>query len=141
MFKNLHLCGIELCLKLFNLRVCQPRIVNSALEMRRVLSKNILGCGIQMIGKVPGEMADELEWLTRELKGVVRKVKNSAPGVDIRYGLVVYRDRGDEYVVRNYGFTDSQSKMVGWLRKQHASGGGDYPEAAAESLASGAALN
>ncbi len=88
-----------------------------------------------------GSMSDELEWLTRELRGIVRAAKRSAPGVDIRYGLIVYRDHGDDFVVKNYGFTSRQSEMVGWLRKQDANGGGDYPEAAAAALAAGATMN
>ena len=88
-----------------------------------------------------GSMSDELDWLTRELRGIVRAAQRSAPGVDIRYGLIVYRDQGDAYVVKNYGFTSRQSEMQGWLRKQDANGGGDYPEAAAAALAAGAGLN
>jgi len=88
-----------------------------------------------------GSMGDELEWLTRELRGIVRAAQRSAPGVSIRYGLIVYRDEGDDYVVRNYGFTNRQSQMVAWLRKQQANGGGDYPEAAAAALKAGASLD
>jgi hypothetical protein len=88
-----------------------------------------------------GSMHDELDWLTRELSGIVRAARRAAPGVDIRYGLVVYRDKGDAYVVRNYGFTGSEQQMIGWLRAQEAAGGGDYPEAAAAALRAGAGLN
>lgn len=87
-----------------------------------------------------GSMGDELTWLTRELRGIVGAARRSAPGVNIRYGLIVYRDNGDEYVVRNYGFTNSQSQMARWLHDQNASGGGDYPEAAAAALRAGANL-
>jgi len=88
-----------------------------------------------------GSMADELQWLSKELNSIVRQAKRAAPGVDVRYGLIVYRDHGDEYVLRNYGFTTSQGEMQKWLRAQNAGGGGDYPEAAADALAAGAALN
>lgn len=88
-----------------------------------------------------GSMQDELDWLTRELRGIVRQARQVAPEASIRFGLVIYRDHGDEYVVRNFGFTRSQSQMVRWLRAQRASGGGDYPEAAAQALEAGAALN
>ncbi|MEP3345596.1 MAG: vWA domain-containing protein [Litoreibacter sp.] len=87
-----------------------------------------------------GSMADELAWLTKELKGLTRQAKRAASGVDIRYGLVVYRDDGDAYVVKNYGFTKQQSQMQGWLRQQSAGGGGDYPEAAGRALASAAGM-
>ena len=88
-----------------------------------------------------GSMQDELDWLTRELSGIVRAARRAAPGVDIRYGLIVYRDQGDDYVVRTYGFTGSEGQMISWLRAQRAEGGGDYPEAAAAALRAGAALN
>lgn len=88
-----------------------------------------------------GSMGDEIEWLRRELRGVVNTARREAPGVNIRYGLVVYRDQGDAYVVRNYGFTSRQGTMLGWLRATEASGGGDYPEAAAGALRAAANLD
>jgi hypothetical protein len=88
-----------------------------------------------------GSMGDELAWLTRELRSIVRTAQRSAPDVDIRYSLIVYRDRGDEYTVRNYGFTSNQAQMARWLRAQSADGGGDYPEAAADALEAAVALD
>ncbi|EPX80938.1 VWA domain-containing protein [Litoreibacter arenae] len=85
-----------------------------------------------------GSMADEIAWLTKELRGFVGQAKRAAPRVDIRYGLVVYRDDGDAYVVKNYGFTKQRRQMQSWLSAQSANGGGDYPEAAARALASAA---
>jgi hypothetical protein len=87
-----------------------------------------------------GSMGDEIAWLRRELRGIVRTARRAAPGVDIRYGLILYRDRGDAYVVQNYGFTDSAARMQSWLNAAEAQGGGDYPEAAAAALRAGAAL-
>lgn len=87
-----------------------------------------------------GSMADELRWITEELKSIVRSARRNSPGIDIRYGLIVYRDNGDNYVVRNFGFTKSERQMQRWLRSQNASGGGDYPEAAAAALEAGVAM-
>lgn len=81
-----------------------------------------------------GSMGDELAWLTKEFSGIVRQVRRAAPGVDIRYGLVAYRDVGDAYEVQNYGFTDQKRQMQSWLRNLDADGGGDYPEAADRAL-------
>ena len=88
-----------------------------------------------------GSMGDELAWLTKELSSIVRAAKRKAPGVNIRYGLILYRDQGDQYVVKNLGFTNSSSQMRAWLRAQNADGGGDYPEAAADAMAAAEALN
>ncbi|NJM84549.1 MAG: VWA domain-containing protein, partial [Tabrizicola sp.] len=88
-----------------------------------------------------GSMGDEIAFLNKELVGIVRSAARSAPGVDIRYGLVAYRDHGDEYVVKTYGFTGRPGEMAGWLRQLSAGGGGDYPEAAAAALTAGVGLN
>ena len=94
---------------------------------------------LALVVDTTGSMADELEWLTRDLFRIVEQARKIKPDVDIRYGLIVYRDQGDEYVVRNYGFTKNRSEMRDWLRGEKAAGGGDYPEAAAQAL--GAAID
>ncbi len=88
-----------------------------------------------------GSMGDELAWLTKEFQGIVRVAKRAAPGVNIRYGLIAYRDDGDTYKVKNFGFTQTQSEMQRWLRSLNAGGGGDYPEAAAEAFEAAAGLS
>jgi hypothetical protein len=87
-----------------------------------------------------GSMGDELDWLKRDLRRMTKAARDTDPGLSIRYGLVMYRDQGDDFVVRNYGFTRRESQMLGWLRAQDASGGGDYPEAAAEALRTAVSL-
>ena len=58
-----------------------------------------------------GSMTDDLEWLTRDLEKIVQSARSAAPGVDIRQGLILYRDEGDDYVVRNLGFTHKAGTM------------------------------
>lgn len=82
-------------------------------------------------------MGDEIAFLQRELIGITRAAARKAPGLSIRYGLVAYRDQGDDYVVRSYGVTESSATMAGWLHGLSAGGGGDYPEAAAAALKAG----
>ena len=88
-----------------------------------------------------GSMGDEIAFLQKELIGITRAATRKAPGVSIRYGLVAYRDVGDEYVVKTYGFTGNAATMNGWLRGLSADGGGDYPEAAAAALKAGVGLD
>ena len=96
---------------------------------------------LALVVDTTGSMADELDWLTRDLFRIVEQARKISPDVNIRYGLVVYRDQGDAYVVRNYGFTKNRRVMRDWLRGEKASGGGDYPEAAAQALATAVDLN
>ncbi|MEO0944084.1 MAG: vWA domain-containing protein [Pseudomonadota bacterium] len=88
-----------------------------------------------------GSMEDELAWLERDLIRVVDQARKIRTGLRIRYGLVTYKDQGDEYVARNYGFTDNARTMRDWLRGERASGGGDYPEASALALKTAVGLD
>ena len=83
---------------------------------------------------VTGSMGDELRYLTDEFESIVERVEARYPGVDLRFGLVAYRDRGDQFVVRRYDFTRSAQEMRQRLGALEATGGGDYPEAMDEAL-------
>jgi hypothetical protein len=75
-------------------------------------------------------MADELNYLRVELDNIVASVHRMFPNVEQRYALIVYRDEGDEYVVRNViDFTSSLPNFRTKLAAQSAQGGGDTPEA------------
>jgi hypothetical protein len=76
-----------------------------------------------------GSMGDEIDYLKAELRAILADLRRSHPGLDIRLGLVAYRDQGDVYVTRTYPFVSSLDAMQSNLRAQYADGGGDYPEA------------
>ncbi len=85
-----------------------------------------------------GSMGDEIRYLKEELSDVVRRVKaESEQTVDIRVSANVYRDKGDEYVVRSFPFTNDMSKVLTDLNAQNAGGGGDFEEAVEEGLDDG----
>ena len=81
-----------------------------------------------------GSMGDELNYLTAELRNIITVIREKYPQLGIRYGLVVYRDTGDEYIVRSSAFTDDVDEMEVLLQNQRAAGGGDYPEAMEQGL-------
>ncbi|MDM8563266.1 hypothetical protein QUF54_07925, partial [Candidatus Marithioploca araucensis] len=56
------------------------------------------------------------------------------PQIRMRFGLVVYRDKSDRYIVRDFPFTESLNDMQIQLSEQEAQGGGDYPEAMEQAL-------
>jgi hypothetical protein len=82
-----------------------------------------------------GSMSDELHYITTEIRDIISQVHDHHPQVLIRFGLVVYRDEGDEYVVKSFDFTDSLNLMQIQLSEQRAQAGGDYPEAMEQALA------
>jgi hypothetical protein len=81
-----------------------------------------------------GSMADELAYLQNEIDGVVAQVHAAYPQVDVRLGLVVYRDTVDIYLTRTFDFTTSLPTFDQNLRAQSAAGGGDYPESMEKGL-------
>jgi hypothetical protein len=76
-----------------------------------------------------GSMSDELNYITREFETIISNINTTFQVDEMRFSLVVYRDLGDEYVVRDYDFTSSIKDMKKTLSDQYSSGGGDYPEA------------
>lgn len=84
---------------------------------------------LALVVDTTGSMGDELEYLKSELRSIVRTVHDRFPQVDLRIGLVFYRDTGDEYVTRPFDFTADIAAVRKNLRDQSAAGGGDIPEA------------
>jgi hypothetical protein len=82
-----------------------------------------------------GSMGDELEYLKVEMKDIVARVSAAYPDVVQRWALILYRDVGDEYVVRTFDFTSTLSTFQSALSAQAAGGGGDFPEAPDQALA------
>ncbi len=81
-----------------------------------------------------GSMGDEMRYLAKEFDAIVSNVEKKHPNVDIRFGLTLYRDKGDDYVVKNFKFTSNKNKMKSQLENQSANGGGDYPEVMDEGI-------
>jgi hypothetical protein len=83
---------------------------------------------IALVIDTTGSMGDELEYLKVEVRDIARKIARENPGVAQRWGLVVYRDDGDDYVTESVDFRDINA-FVAMLGHHTANGGGDEPEA------------
>ena len=87
-----------------------------------------------------GSMGDEISRIKSTLLSVTDKLRSdAAQGVDLRYGAVLYRDIGDEYVTRRHAFTDDLAGFDSALQTIRAAGGGDGPESLNQGLAVGVA--
>jgi hypothetical protein len=89
---------------------------------------------IMFVVDATGSMGDEIRYLKTELLDVINRAGIELPGVQIRMGSVFYRDKGDEYVTRPFGFTTNANELTNFVKNQEANGGGDYPEAVDEAL-------
>lgn len=82
-----------------------------------------------------GSMADEIEYLKSEVSDIAARIAADFPNVSQRWALILYRDTGDEYVVRSFDFTASLATFQSNLAAQSAGGGGDYAESPDQALA------
>lgn len=92
-------------------------------------SEKVTKLDLMLMVDTTGSMSDELEYLKKELDNVIGQVANENQTLSIRVSVNFYRDEGDEYVIREFGFTDKTDVALKQLSEQYASGGGDEPEA------------
>jgi Mg-chelatase subunit ChlD len=81
-----------------------------------------------------GSMGDEISQIQNTIASIAERVDGIEPRPDLRFGLVAYRDRGDEYVTRVYDFTPDVAQFQQLLASVRADGGGDTPESLNEGL-------
>jgi hypothetical protein len=117
-----------------NLDLTQPSAQPLELTLTNFQASAPQALDFMLVMDATGSMGDEMTYLTSEFRSIVNTVKSQFPAVSTRFGLIVYRDLGDEYVVRNFDFTDSVETMQVQLAAQRADGGGDYPEAMEQAL-------
>lgn len=81
-----------------------------------------------------GSMGDEISSVQKTIKGIADKIQNMPSNPKIRYSLVSYKDRVDDYRVKRYDFTSNLDNFQEILNDLSARGGGDYRESMNEGL-------
>ncbi|MBI5507616.1 MAG: AgmX/PglI C-terminal domain-containing protein [Deltaproteobacteria bacterium] len=75
-----------------------------------------------------GSMQSQIDRLKTTLQAIHFQLTELPTKPDIRFGLVAYRDRGDDYVTRVTQFTADVDLFQSQINKLDADGGGDTPE-------------
>jgi von Willebrand factor type A domain len=81
-----------------------------------------------------GSMGDEIDRLKASVDTIASRVSSLPGQPDLRMGMTIYRDKGDEFVTRNTDLTSDIQSFRRSLAKVEAGGGGDVPEALDEGL-------
>ena len=76
-----------------------------------------------------GSMGDEIAYLQAELQDVIQRSLVANKTLDVRLGSVFYRDTTDNYLTQSTPLSSDPQKTIDFIATQHATGGGDYPEA------------
>ncbi len=79
-------------------------------------------------------MTGLIEGAKQKIWSIANQFISAKPAPELKFGLVAFRDRGDEYVVRSFGLTDDIDTVYAKLREFRAEGGGDMPESVNEGL-------
>src|SRR5262249_18124702 len=82
-----------------------------------------------------GSMDGLIEGAKQKIWSIANEMISAQPTPELKLGLIGYRDRGDEYVVKSFSLTDDIDAIYGHLREFQAAGGGDAPESVNEALA------
>jgi hypothetical protein len=90
---------------------------------------------ISLVIDTTGSMGDEIGYLQVELDSISKSIADRYPNAEQRWSLIAYKDVGDEWVTRDFAFTDDLAAMREHLNAQSAGGGGDFPEAPDAALA------
>jgi hypothetical protein len=81
-----------------------------------------------------GSMGDEIAVVKKSLVDMIAEIEGGTPRPDVRFGLVIYRDRDDEFVTKLFNLTDDTDSVIKQVNAIEASGGGDEPESVNEAL-------
>ncbi|HEU5099184.1 MAG TPA: vWA domain-containing protein, partial [Roseiflexaceae bacterium] len=81
-----------------------------------------------------GSMGDEIAQIQQTIISIAERIDQIQPRPELHFGLVSYRDRGDDYVTRVDDFTTDVAAFQQRLLATRADGGGDEPESLNEGL-------
>jgi hypothetical protein len=91
-----------------------------------------VGLDVALVIDTTDSMQFVIDDVKRQLSQLVGAIQRMVP--TSRIGVVVYRDKGDEYVVKWSDFSFHTAKLQEFLSHINADGGGDFEEAVKEAL-------
>ena len=97
------------------------------------------GIRLMFVVDVTGSMGDELSYLKAELGLVISEIARLNANVPVSLSVLFYRDEGDSEKFNFVDFVSVTNKkdfnaLIGKVKGEYASGGGDYEEAVDEAL-------
>lgn len=104
-----------------------PRSLSIDLSERRAVP-NPLPVDVLFVLDTTGSMGEEIERLRSTIEIINANIAALKPKPALRFGMVLYRDREDEYVTKTVPFTADLDAFRAALDEVNAGGGGDTPE-------------
>lgn len=82
-----------------------------------------------------GSMGGELREVQQRVRQLALDLAAAREGERLRWGIVAYRDRGDDYVTRTFDLSEDVGAAEAFLSSLRAGGGGDGPESVVAAVA------
>ena len=103
------------------------RLQNLIMDYQRTPYKQI-PLDILFILDTTGSMGEEIQRLKSTIEIIQLNLTGMTPKPNVRFGMVLYKDKGDEYRTKIIPFTNNVDDFSAELNKVSAGGGGDGPE-------------
>ena len=113
--------------RLYKIKRKGKRRINLKWEAPRALGQTV-PVDIVFIFDTTGSMGEEIARLKQALEVIHMNIAAAAPRAEIRFGMVLYRDRGEDYVTRTIPLTSDRKHFQRELNRVQVAGGGDRPE-------------
>ena len=110
-------------------------MANSAIAAKKSPNENKPRIEVCFVLDTTGSMGGLIEGAKQKIWSIANEMIGAKPTPELKLGLIGYRDRGDEYVVKSFQLTDDIDSIYAHLRDFKAEGGGDEPESVNEALA------
>lgn len=81
-----------------------------------------------------GSMGGMIKAAKEKIWSIASNMASARPAPEIRFGLVAFRDRGDNYVTKLRDLSSDMDSMYATLMDYQAAGGGDGPESVNKAL-------
>lgn len=81
-----------------------------------------------------GSMGDEIQVVKDKMIDMIGEIESGDPRPEVRFAVLTYRDRGDEYITLAHDFSVDTDACVEFIQRISANGGGDGPESVNQAL-------
>jgi len=81
-----------------------------------------------------GSMGGLIAGAKEKIWSIANDLTNADPAPRLKIGLIAYRDRGDDYITKDFALTDDLDSVYENLMGFQAAGGGDGPESVNQAL-------
>ena len=110
-------------------------LANSAMAAKETPNENKPRIEVCFVLDTTGSMGGLIEGAKQKIWSIANEMISTKPTPELKLGLIGYRDRGDEYIVKSFQLTDDIDSIYAHLRDFKADEGGDEPESVNEALA------